>query len=97
MTFETNINSNEAKKSILEYCLKKGALIAGVADIDIVNRIAPEGHRPSDLWPRAKNRSFHLVWADKPRALGLFLPRRSDTSVRLKSAHIQLRMVLLFT
>ena len=79
MTFETNINPNEAKKSILEYCLKKGALTAGVADIDIVNRIAPEGHRPSDLWPRAKSiislgvgGQTQGAWAIPAKALGYF-------------------------
>ena len=46
---------NEAKEKILGYCLRKGALVAGIADIEVVERIAPEGHRPSDLWPRAKS------------------------------------------
>ena len=46
MTVKSDIDPQEAKKAILEYCLKKGALIAGVADINAVNRIAPEGHRP---------------------------------------------------
>ena len=49
------IDPQEAKEKILGYCLRKGALAAGVADIDVVERIAPEGHRPSDLWPRARS------------------------------------------
>ena len=55
MATSETIDTAEAKTRILDYCLKKGALVAGVADIDIVNRIAPEGHRPRDLWPRAKS------------------------------------------
>ena len=49
MAVETDIDPHEAKKTILEYCLKKGALVAGVADIKAIERIAPEGHRPSDM------------------------------------------------
>jgi len=45
----------EAKKQVLDYCLKKGALAAGVADLDAINRIAPPGHRPSDIMPRVKS------------------------------------------
>jgi hypothetical protein len=30
-------------------------LIAGVADLAAVERIAPAGHRPSDLMPRVKS------------------------------------------
>jgi len=44
-----------AKQTIVEYCLRKGALIAGVADLAAVERIAPAGHRPSDLMPRVKS------------------------------------------
>jgi epoxyqueuosine reductase QueG len=44
-----------AKQTIVEYCLRKGALIAGVADLATVERIAPAGHRPSDLMPRVKS------------------------------------------
>ena len=48
-------NSATAKEAILSYCLKKGALVAGVADLDAIERIAPPGHRPSDLMPRVKS------------------------------------------
>jgi epoxyqueuosine reductase QueG len=44
-----------AKRAIIEYCLRKGALVAGVADLASVERIAPAGHRPSDLMPRVKS------------------------------------------
>ena len=44
-----------AKQTIVEYCLRRGALVAGVADLAAVERIAPAGHRPSDLMPRVKS------------------------------------------
>ena len=52
---DSPLNPNEAKEAILGYCLKKGALAAGVADLDAIERIAPAGHRPSDLMPRVKS------------------------------------------
>ena len=55
MAVKNDIDPVAAKKTILDYCLKKGALVAGVADIKAIERIAPEGHRPSDMWPRAKS------------------------------------------
>lgn len=50
-----DIDSVAAKQTIVEYCLRKGALVAGVADLAAVERIAPAGHRPSDLMPRVKS------------------------------------------
>ena len=50
-----DIDPVAAKQTIVEYCLRKGALIAGVADLGAVERIAPAGHRPSDLMPRVKS------------------------------------------
>ena len=50
-----DIDPEEAKKKVLEYCLRKGALAAGVADLDAINRIAPAGHRPNDMMPRVKS------------------------------------------
>ena len=49
------IDQGEAKEAILGYCLKKGALAAGIADLDALERIAPKGHRPSDLMPRVRS------------------------------------------
>ena len=49
------LDPEETKQSILAYCLRKGALAAGVADLDAIERIAPAGHRPSDLMPRVKS------------------------------------------
>jgi epoxyqueuosine reductase QueG len=51
----SDIDPVAAKQAIIEYCLRKGALVAGVADLDAVERIAPAGHRPSDLMPRVKS------------------------------------------
>ena len=45
----------DAKQSIFEYCRKRGALAVGVADLAACERIAPAGHRPSDLFPRVKS------------------------------------------
>ena len=45
----------DAKRAILDYCLGKGALAAGVADLEAIERIAPAGHRPSDLMPRVRS------------------------------------------
>ncbi len=43
------------KQAIFDYCRKHGALAAGVADLAACERIAPPGHRPSDLFPRVKS------------------------------------------
>lgn len=45
----------EAKRAVVEYCRKRGALAVGVADLAACERIAPPGHRPSDLFPRVKS------------------------------------------
>lgn len=52
---KTPVDPGAAKEAILGYCLKKGALAAGVADLEAINRIAPPGHRPADLMPRVKS------------------------------------------
>jgi epoxyqueuosine reductase QueG len=44
-----------AKQAIVEYCKKRGALAVGVADLAALERIAPPGHRPTDLMPRVKS------------------------------------------
>src|ERR1700740_65150 len=68
-----------AKRTIVEYCLRRGALIAGVADLAAVERIAPAGHRPSDLMPRVKSviaigvgGSTQAAWRVPAKALGYF-------------------------
>jgi epoxyqueuosine reductase QueG len=44
-----------AKQAIFEYSRKRGALAVGIADLEACERIAPQGHRPSDLFPRVKS------------------------------------------
>ena len=44
-----------AKRAIVDYCSKRGALAVGVADLEALERIAPPGHRPTDLMPRVKS------------------------------------------
>lgn len=44
-----------AKAEIFEYAKRRGALAVGVADLAAIERIAPDGHRPSDIMPRVKS------------------------------------------
>ncbi len=44
-----------AKEAVFEYCKRKGALAVGVADLEALQRIAPPGHRPTDIMPRVKS------------------------------------------
>jgi epoxyqueuosine reductase QueG len=45
----------DAKQAVIDYCRKRGALVVGVASLEACERIAPPGHRPSDLFPRVKS------------------------------------------
>ena len=54
-TRHDNTPPGDAKQAVLDYCLRKGALVAGVADLDAIDRIAPAGHRPRDLMPRVRS------------------------------------------
>ena len=45
----------KAKQAIIDYCKKRGALAVGIADLKVLERIAPPGHRPTDLMPRVKS------------------------------------------
>ncbi len=49
------IDPARAKAEVLAYAKKRGALAVGVADLDAIARVAPEGHRPADLMPRVKS------------------------------------------
>ena len=49
------IDPSEAKAEIFAYARKRGALAVGVADLEAIERIAPPGHRPTDLMPRVKS------------------------------------------
>ena len=73
------IDKVAAKEAILAYCLKKGALAAGVADLEAVNRICPPGHRPADIMPRVKSviaigvgGQTQGAWTVPAKALGYF-------------------------
>ena len=46
---------SDAKQAIFDYCKKRGALAVGIASLEACERIAPPGHRPSDLFPRVKS------------------------------------------
>lgn len=74
-----DIDPAEAKQAILEYCLKKGALVAGVADLEAVERICPPGYRPSDIMPRVKSvialgvgGQTQGAWSVPAKAMGYF-------------------------
>jgi epoxyqueuosine reductase QueG len=49
------IDPVDAKQQVLDYCRRKGALAAGVADLAAIERIAPPGHRPTDIMPRVRS------------------------------------------
>ena len=68
-----------AKQAVLEYCRRKGALVAGIADLAAIERIAPPGHRPSDIMPRVKSvialgvgGQTQGAWSVPSKALGYF-------------------------
>ena len=68
-----------AKDEILAYCKRKGALAVGVADLEALERIAPPGHRPTDLMPKVKSvialgvgGQTQGAWSLPAKALGYF-------------------------
>jgi epoxyqueuosine reductase QueG len=68
-----------AKQAVLDYCRRKGALVAGIADVETLERIAPAGHRPRDLMPKVKSvialgvgGQTQGAWAVPAKALGYF-------------------------
>ena len=76
---EHAIDPLEAKQQILDYCRRKGALAAGVADLTAIERIAPPGHRPTDLMPRVKSvisigvgGQTQGAWTVPAKAMGYF-------------------------
>ena len=79
MAGATKYDAEEAKQAILDYCLRKGALAAGVADLGTLERIAPPGHRPSDIMPKVKSvislgvgAQTQGAWAVPAKAMGYF-------------------------
>lgn len=74
-----DIDPVEAKTAILDYCSRKGALAAGVANLENVERICPPGHKPSDIMPRVKSvislgvgGQTQGAWTVPAKALGFF-------------------------
>jgi epoxyqueuosine reductase QueG len=74
-----DIDPVEAKTAILDYCKRKGALVAGVADLEAIERICPPGHRPADMMPRVKSvialgvgGQTQGAWSVPAKALGYF-------------------------
>ena len=74
-----DIDPQAAKDEILAYCKRKGALAVGVADLEALERIAPPGHRPTDLMPKVKSvialgvgGQTQGAWALPAKALGYF-------------------------
>ena len=49
------VDPSQAKAEIFAYARKRGALAVGVADLAAIERIAPAGHRPTDLMPRVRS------------------------------------------
>ena len=73
------IDASQAKQAIVAYCKRKGALAVGVADLDTLQRIAPAGHRPTDLMPGVKSviaigvgGQTQGAWTVPAKALGYF-------------------------
>ena len=73
------IDSQAAKDAIFDYAKRKGALAVGVADLEAIERIAPPGHRPSDIMPRVKSvisigvgGQTQGAWTVPAKAMGYF-------------------------
>ena len=79
MARREGIDPEAAKEEIFAYCKRKGALAVGVADLAALERIAPPGHRPTDLMPKVKSvialgvgGQTQGAWALPAKALGYF-------------------------
>ena len=79
MAGRKEIDPEAAKEEIVAYCRRKGALAVGVADLDALERIAPPGHRPTDLMPKVRSvialgvgGQTQGAWALPAKALGYF-------------------------
>ena len=76
---QPDVDPAAAKASIVEYCKRKGALAVGVADLEVLERVAPPGHRPSDLMPRVRSvislgvgGQTRGAWSVPAKAMGYF-------------------------
>jgi epoxyqueuosine reductase QueG len=74
-----SVDPQVAKGQIVDYCKRKGALAVGIADLAAIERIAPPGHRPSDMMPRVRSvislgvgGQTQGAWSVPAKALGFF-------------------------
>ena len=49
------VDTESAKEAMRTYVEKKGALAFGVADVKVLEKIAPDGYGPKALMPRVKS------------------------------------------
>jgi len=74
-----DVEPETAKAAIFDYARRKGALAVGVADLEVLEQVAPPGHRPSDLMPRVKSvialgvgGQTQGAWSVPAKAMGYF-------------------------
>lgn len=79
MSDHEEIDAAAAKETITEYCKRHGALAVGVANVEAVERICPQGHRPSDIMPRVRSvvslgvgGQSRGAWSVPAKAMGYF-------------------------
>jgi epoxyqueuosine reductase QueG len=65
----------QAKAQVMAYARRHGALAVGVASVADIERVAPPGHRPSDVLPRV--RSVISVGVGGPTAGDWFKPAKA--------------------
>lgn len=65
MDMKSQPDTEEIKAELIKYALGRGALVAGVADVEAFSA-APEGHRPADILPNAK--SVFVIGGARPNA-----------------------------
>jgi hypothetical protein len=71
----SEVDLAQAKEAVLAYARKRGALAVGVASVADVERIAPPGHRPSDVLPHV--RAVVSVGIGGPTAGDWFKPAKA--------------------
>lgn len=79
MSRERETDPVDIKKTIVDYCKRKGALAVGVAELEAIERICPPGHRPTDIMPRVRSvisigvgGQTRGAWKVPAKALGYF-------------------------
>ena len=55
MVAKEEFNAEEVKIACKSYAKKKGALAFGLANVETLERVAPQGARPSDMLPKVKS------------------------------------------